>query len=813
MPPLPHRPTLLGIVLFLLLSLTATFACAQSRATALPVVLPSAIAYDSAGNLYIAETSNNVIRKVDAAGNITTIAGTGTQGFSGDNGPAIMAGLDSPQGVALDAANLYISDTHNHRIRRLNLTTGIIITIAGTTAGFSGDNGPANAAQLNLPTALAVDTDHSLYIADTQNSRIRKVNLTTNQITTIAGNGTQGFSGDSGPAIAATIDSPAGLALDSAGDLFISDTHNQRIRKITAATGIITTVAGTGAPGFSGDSQSATAATLALPHGLSIDNAGNIFVADTENHRIRRIDGVTGAITTVAGTGTQTFSGDSGPAILATLDSPRAVTLSSTGLLTLADTANQRVRQLDAQPAPAIHTIAGLTLTPATSLTLTAPTTMLYGTGQLTATLSSPTATGSIEFALIDPATGISTRLGTAFINASTANLDISALTAGSYSVVAAYTEDPTHPAVQSQPLSFRITPRALTAAPDPITLLYGQSIPTLTGTLTGALPQDDDDLNTTFTATIGPFSPVGAYPISASIAGSAAKNYALTTISAKVTINPAPTLTSLTSSATSITSGNPFTLTTHTASTTTGMPTGTIALLDGSTPLQSLVSSGGDAIFTTSILSPGPHTLTASYTGDKNFLSSASAPILITVIPSSAAADFTLTPSGTTTQTIPSGGTANFNLTLQIQSSTLASPITLSATGLPPLATASFNPPYLPPGTTPNTFILTINTPQTTAMNRNSGTLPFLSFFLLPITGITLRLKRRSRKTTLVAFAILVSALTLCSGCGSRINTAGESTAPAKTYTITVTGTATSPTGGILQHSTEVTLLIQPVS
>lgn len=812
--PSRHDPNWLWIAAFLLF-LTGTLARAQSRATALPLILPSAIAYDSQGNLYIAETSNNVIRRVDTAGNITTIAGTGAQGYSGDNGPATTARLDSPQGLAFDANNLFISDTHNHRIRKLDLTTGIITTVAGTTAGFSGDNGPANAAQLSLPTALAVDANHNLYIADTQNHRIRKLAITTGIITTIAGNGTQGFSGDDGPATAATIDSPAGLAIDSAGDLYISDTHTHRVRKITAATGIITTIAGTGTPGFSGDSQPASGATLDLPHGLSIDAAGNLYIADTENHRIRRIDAVTGAITTVAGTGTQTFSGDSGPAILAMLNSPRGVTLSSTGLLTFTDTANQRVRQVDTQPTAVIHTVAGLTLTPATSLSVTASATMLYGTGELTAILTSPTATGSITFTAIDPATGASTTLGTAPLIANTANIDTSTLAAGSYSVIAAYTGDSTNPSIQSQPLSFRITPRALTATPDPITLLYGQPIPTLTGTLTGALPQDDDNLRATFTAAIAPLSPVAVYPISASIAGAAAKNYILATTSGDVTISPAPTLTTITPSAMSITSGAPLTLTAHIASTTTGMPTGAIALMDGLTPLQSLVSSAGDATFTTSVLAPGPHTLTAHYTGDKNFISSASAPILITVIPApTTAADFTLTSTGTTMQTIPSGGSATFNFALQIQSSTLASPITLSATGLPPLATASFNPAYLPPGTTPNTFTLTINTPQTVATNRSSGTsFPLLAFLLLPVTGVALRPKNRSRTITRLAVAILASALTLCSGCGSRINTAGESTAPAKTYTITVTGTATNPTGGVLQHSTEVTLLIQPIS
>ena len=351
----------------------------------------------------MAETANHAIRKVDTTGIITTIAGTGTQGFSGDNGPATAAALDSPQGLALDTAdNLYLADTHNHRIRRLNLSTGIITTIAGTgTPGFSGDNGPATTAQLNLPTALALDNANNLYLADTANHRIRRIDSTTGIITTIAGTGTQAFSGDNGPAINAAIDSPTGLAFDSANNLYLADTHNHRIRRIDATTGIITTIAGTGTPGFSGDTTAASSATLALPHGLTIDPAGNLYLADTANHRIRRIDATTGLITTIAGDGTQAFDGDNAAAISASLNSPRATAISPSNLITLADTANQRIRQLTAAPSPqtGIQTIAGLGSYRAWSSHSSAPSVISYGTGQLTATLvSSISATGSITF-------------------------------------------------------------------------------------------------------------------------------------------------------------------------------------------------------------------------------------------------------------------------------------------------------------------------------------------------------------------------------------------------------------------------------
>src|SRR5216683_1957733 len=374
-----HAP--LRIALLLLLSLASPLSAPAQTASVfaltVPLILPSAIVFDTTGNLYFAKTGNHVVRKIDPTSNITTIAGTGTQGFSGNAGPATSATLDSPQGLALDTANnLYIADTHNHRIRKLNLTTGILITIAGTTTpGFSGDKASATSAQLNLPTALALDASNNLYLADTGNHRIRKI----------------------------------------------------------PATGVITTtIAGTGAPGFSGDTTVATTATLALPHGITIDPAGNLYLADTANHRIRRIDAATGVITTVAGDGTQAFAGDGGPAISASLDSPRNTAVSPSTLLTLSDTGNQRLRQLEAAPAPAtiIHTIAGLGLTAPGTLTLTAPSVIAYGTGHLTAT----------------------------------------------------YAGDQAHLSAQSSALALTVTPRQLNATITPTILIYGQPIPGISG-------------------------------------------------------------------------------------------------------------------------------------------------------------------------------------------------------------------------------------------------------------------------------------------------------------------------------------------
>jgi sugar lactone lactonase YvrE len=311
-----------------------------------PVNTPSAAAVDSAGNLYIANTYNNRVRKVSTSGTITTVAGNGTPGFSGDGGPATNASLASPTGVAVDAAgNLYIADAGNDRVRKVS-ASGTITTVAGTgTPGFSGDGGPATGAGLVYPSGVAVDAAGNLYIADTYNNRVRKVSAS-GTITTVAGNGTPGFSGDGGPATNASLASPSGVAVDAAGNLYIADPDNSRVRKVSTS-GTITTVAGNGTPGFSGDGGPATNASLFNPSGVAVDAAGNLYIADTTNSRVRKVS-TSGTITTVAGNGTPGFSGDGGPATNASLVYPSGVAVDAAGNLYIADSQNNRVRKVAA---------------------------------------------------------------------------------------------------------------------------------------------------------------------------------------------------------------------------------------------------------------------------------------------------------------------------------------------------------------------------------------------------------------------------------------------------------------------------------
>ncbi|MGA2721003.1 MAG: hypothetical protein ABSG79_01205 [Bryobacteraceae bacterium] len=324
---------------------TPGFSGDNGPAASARLAYPQGVAVDSASNLYIADAGNNRIRKV-SNGVIATVAGGGA--FLGDNGPATSAQLDNPEGVAVDsAANLYIADTSNSRIRKVS--NAVISTVAGNgTVGFSGDNGPPTSAQLANPWAVAVDSAGNLYIADYGNNRVREVS--NGVIATVAGNGTRGFSGDNGPATSAQFYDPAGLAVDSAGNLYIADYGNNRIRKVS--NGLITTVAGGGAA--LGDNGPATSAKLADPYGVAVDAAGNLYVADWGNNRIRMVSN--GVITTVAGTGTRGFSGDNGPATSAQLANPQGVAVDSAGNLYIADFGNSRVREVS---NGVITTVAG----------------------------------------------------------------------------------------------------------------------------------------------------------------------------------------------------------------------------------------------------------------------------------------------------------------------------------------------------------------------------------------------------------------------------------------------------------------------
>jgi hypothetical protein len=309
------------------------------------------LSVDAAGNLYIADQGNHRIRRVDTSGNISTVAGTGTAGILGDGGPAIDAQLKFPQGVFVDAAgNLFIYELGTHRIRKVD-TQGIISTVAGAvTAGYAGDGGPATDALLDTPGGLFVDAAGNMFISDGDNHRVRKVSAADGTISTVAGTGAGEFGGDGGPATEASLRIPAGLFVDAAGNLYIADAGNMRVRKVDAA-GTISTVAGAGALGFSGDGGLALEAEFDRPQSVFVDGLGNLLIADRGNHRIRKVD-PTGRITTVAGSGDTGgrgggYAGDGGPAIDALLKGPQGVVVTS-GAIFIVDRFNNRIRKVAA---------------------------------------------------------------------------------------------------------------------------------------------------------------------------------------------------------------------------------------------------------------------------------------------------------------------------------------------------------------------------------------------------------------------------------------------------------------------------------
>ncbi len=325
----------------------ADYVDGRRPATTAGLAAPQGVTVDSNGNIYISDSFHEVIRKIDLSGFITTIAGMGeTSGYGGDGGPAITALFNVPGSLALDLdGNIYVMDSGNYCIRKID-STGIITTIAGTgVEGYSGDGGPAKAAMLGyLGSNMARDMSGNIYIPDYDNSRIRKVD-SRGIITTIAGTGVAGYSGDGGPATEAMV-LPSGIAVDQIGNIFFTDSYYNHVRKIDSS-GIITTIAGTGYGGYSGDGGPATAAHLDNPSNLAVDPNGNIYVVDTENTRIRKIDS-SGIITTIAGTGVGGYRGDGGPATEAMLKFATEIFVDQNKNIYISDSNNHRIRKITA---------------------------------------------------------------------------------------------------------------------------------------------------------------------------------------------------------------------------------------------------------------------------------------------------------------------------------------------------------------------------------------------------------------------------------------------------------------------------------
>ena len=750
---------------------------------------PAGVAYDVSGDLFIADTARNQIFEITIGGAIAVVAGNGTQGFSGDGGSATAAQLNAPTSVAVGAdGTVYIADTGNQRIRAVQ--NGSITTFAGNgTPGFTGDGGAATAAALNRPVALALDATGALLLCDQGNQRVRRISA--GQIATVAGDGVQGFAGDGGAATSAELNEPSGVAVSADGRIFIADTNNQRIR-VVGTNGTISTLAGTGVAGVSGDGGPASAAQLSRPMGLAVDAANDLFIADENNHRLRRI-AADGTITTIAGSGLQGAAADGAVAISSAQNQPVAAAFSSFGWPLIADTANHTVQIVFTDGR--LYSPGGLS-SRTTTLTATAPN-AVYGSAQSNVSVTGSPATpqGQVQI------TNGRASLGGTSLSQGAATIALPTLGAGTHTITATYAGDGLHPSASATATTL-VSPAPVTATATSATISYGVPLPALTGTLAGVLPQDQSSVAVTFTASAPVMATVGSYPITAVLTGAASSNYSLSLAANSGTLAVVPAATTATLAPPSIAYATlPLQLTAHVASTTSGTPTGTVQFLDAGNVIATAPLVNGSASAIELNPSTGNHTLYVAYSGDTNFRASASANVIQAV---NAMPDFTVGIAGSSQQTVIAGSSAIFGLTVGSQGAPFTGAVTLSASGLPAGATASFSPPAVVPGASSAAVTMTVVTPTTTA--HNTRTEPELA--LAGAGALFLLVLRRKRTLSRLLAVLVVAGLFGLAGCGAR--TAPESVLPVQSFAIQVQATGTNLAGNVVVHTVNVTLGVE---
>ena len=765
-------------------------------------LLPSGIAYDAAGNLYFADTHRNQVFESTLAGALLVVAGSGVQGNSGDGGAAIGAELNRPQGIAIGSdGTLYIADTGNQRIR--SVAAGQIATFAGTgSAGFGGDGGPATAAAFNTPTALAIEAGGALLVCDTGNQRIRRIRA--GLATTIAGNGVQGFGGDGAAALSAELDTPAGVAVASDGRIFVADSHNARLRVI-ATDGSITTFAGTGQRGYSGDGGAATAAELSLPRGISVTSAGAVVFADSNNQRIRMVN-AQGTISTIAGSGVQGAARDGSAATVAMLNTPRGVAVSSFGSPAFAESLSQSpsaaVREL--APNGNLYLPAALATPPrSSSVALTLPGNATHGSSAaVSVNGSAGTPQGVVQ--LLDSGAVVAQTA----LTAGSATFSLAALAPGAHTLTASYMGDGVNPAATSAIATVSLGMATVTATANPQSIEYGQPIPALTGSLSGVLAQDSGKVAAVFSTTAAVLSPPGIYPIVATLTGpdSGGYNVVMTPGSGALQIVPAAASVVEQPLAQGSYAGLPLLLAVHVASTTQGTPTGAVNFLDGSTTVATAQLARGIASATYLAPSSGSHSIVAAYSGDSDFSASTSAAVTTVV---GSMPDYTVSFAGSSTQTVAASLIATYTLAVASQTGPFTGAVSMSTNGLPTGATASFSPPQVVPGTGAVAVTLSVQTSATMARAtpfwrgdgswRRGGTIA-----LWAVTLPWLLLRRRKQMRVMVCGLLLLAA----AGCGAR--NATSTAVNSKTYNFTVTGTSTNLAGTVVAHSLPATLVVQ---
>lgn len=784
-------------------------------ATSAALAKPNAMAMDSAGNLYIADSQNHRVRLVDASGNITTFAGSAVQGFLGDGGPATSACLDTPMSVAVDpsSGNVYIADTRNNVIRVVS--GGTISTFAGDSggkAGYSGDGGPASAALLDYPEGVATDGHENVFIADTNNHVIRMVS-SKGIITTVAGNGQQGFFGDQGSATAASLDSPASVYVDSSGNIFIPDTHNHRVREVSG--GQIMTVVGNGAIGFLGEGTPALNAALDYPLGVTLDSFGNLFVADANNQRVRRVNS-SGTISTVAGTGDQGFFGDAGSPLQSSLDTPSAI-LSSGGNIVIADRGNQRLRQVTSMAVAFAGQIVGTTSAPQ-SITVSNA-----GTGTLTLT---SIALSAGPFSITGGSCGTVFPINlTAGANC-TLNLVFNPVSVAAASSVIQFADNaPGNPQLISVSGNGIQDGTTTVLATSQGAITYGSSI-TLTATVapststtvpppTGSVTfADGTNVLGMMTLANGSASfptqtlTSGSHTLAATYSGDT--NYQSSSTSLPETVSKAVPTVTLTAKPNPIVSGQSATFT-ATVTAAFGVPTGAVTFTANSTALgTSSLNSSGVAVLTAT-LGPGAQAVTAAYNGDANFATASSsalntqAPAFTLSIAPSSASVVSGQSTSLTVSVAPSGG---FN-----------GSVNLSCGNLPVAATCVFSQPSFTVSTSTVSSNLTLETALSAGVTHwevprvPPPRLLFLQACLL-LAFLAFVLRTRPLRLRNAAFVALFLSVILAAGCASGGGGGGQRPPPGQTtppgnYSITVN--ATTNVQGAQSQSITLSVTVTP--
>jgi trimeric autotransporter adhesin len=493
------------------------------KATSAGLRTPHGVAVDALGNVYIADTYNHCIRKVTkSTGVITTVAGTGSYGFDGDGGKATSTGIYQPLAVAVDkSGNIYFLTSESFCIRLVTVTTGVITTVAGeciSPAAYRGDGGPATSARLSYPQGVAVDASGNIYIADKSNNCIRMVTKSTGVITTVAGGGDSARIGDGGQATTAYVELPYGVAVDASENIYISEPYQHRIRKVIKSTGVITTVAGNGRSGFSGDGGLATSATFNYPYGVAVDASGSIYVAEESGNRIRMITQSTGVITTVAGNGDPSFSGDGGLATSASLNFPRNVAVDASGNVYIGDTYNNRIRMLTANelttPSPA--SVPTLTSAPsAVPISTLSPSTVRISTSAPSAVPISTLSPSTIRISTSAPSTIRTPTLSPSAVLTSTSALSAVPISTSAPSAVLTSTASPfavlTPTPSPSAVLTSTASPFAvLTPTPSPSAVLTSTSAPfavPISTAAPSAVPISTSAPSAVLTSTASPFA------------------------------------------------------------------------------------------------------------------------------------------------------------------------------------------------------------------------------------------------------------------------------------------------------------------